>query len=217
MKSTVFVVGGMKGGSGKTTIATNLAILLSNIGKNILLVDADDQGTATDFTNARNDTKNSQIGYTAIQLYDKAVRTQVERLKSNYDYIVIDTGGRDTSSQRAAMSIADFYLVPFVPRSFDIWTLDKVSSLIDEVQNYNLNMNSICFLNRADAHGNENSDSKKVLLNNNLFVFLDAPIGNRKSFSHSSANGLGIKEYHPIDIKAVNEIDNFFKKLIHLN
>ena len=46
----VYTVGGIKGGSGKTTIATNLAVMLHNKGRDVLFVDADDQETATDFT-----------------------------------------------------------------------------------------------------------------------------------------------------------------------
>ena len=46
----IVVVGGIKGGSGKTTVATNLAVLRASGGHDVLLVDADDQETASDFT-----------------------------------------------------------------------------------------------------------------------------------------------------------------------
>lgn len=46
----IVVVGGIKGGSGKTTVATHLAILGAHAGWDVLLIDADDQETATDFT-----------------------------------------------------------------------------------------------------------------------------------------------------------------------
>ena len=38
----IYTLGGIKGGTGKTTIATNLAIMLSRAGRDVLLVDADD-------------------------------------------------------------------------------------------------------------------------------------------------------------------------------
>ena len=50
----IIVVGGIKGGSGKTTVATHLAILRAQAGHDVLLIDADDQETATDFTILRN-------------------------------------------------------------------------------------------------------------------------------------------------------------------
>ena len=64
----IYTVGGIKGGSGKTTVATNLTVLLAADGRDVLLVDADDQETATDFTAWRNKNTEGQAGYTAIQL-----------------------------------------------------------------------------------------------------------------------------------------------------
>src|SRR3954467_9216473 len=103
----IIVVGGIKGGSGKTTIATNLAVIRSAENRNLLLIDADDQETATDFTILRNERNESGAGYTSIKLAGPAVRTQTQRLADKYDDIIIDTGGRDTTSQRAALTIAD--------------------------------------------------------------------------------------------------------------
>jgi chromosome partitioning protein len=106
----IYLVGGIKGGSGKTTVATNLTVLLAGDGRDVLLVDADDQETASDFTVWRNTNTEGHAGYTAIQLTGDAVRTEIRRLTSKYDDIVIDTGGRDTTSQRAAMTVSDLYL-----------------------------------------------------------------------------------------------------------
>ena len=144
---STIIVGGIKGGGGKTTIATNLAIALAVSEHNVLLVDADDQETATDFTALRNEHTKDNAGYTAIQLRGKAVQTEVKRLAPSFDYVVVDVGGRDTVSQRAALTVADICLIPFVPRSFDVWTLDKMSQLIEEAQPFNANLQAFAFLN----------------------------------------------------------------------
>lgn len=103
----ILVCGGIKGGVGKTTLATSLAILRSLEEKDVLLVDADDQGTATDFTAVRNETMGDRgAGYTSIKLHGAAVRSELLRMKDKYDDIVIDVGGRDTAGQRAALAIA---------------------------------------------------------------------------------------------------------------
>jgi chromosome partitioning protein len=54
------------------------------------------------------------------------VRTETQWLAGKYDDVIIDTGGRDTASRRAALTVAEVLLVPCLPRSFDIWTLEKV-------------------------------------------------------------------------------------------
>ena len=98
----IITVGGIKGGSGKTTVATNLAVMRATAGRDVLLIDADDQETASDFTLLRNERSDGQAGYTSIQLSGAAVRSQTQRLSGKYQDVIIDTGGRDTASQRAA-------------------------------------------------------------------------------------------------------------------
>lgn len=206
----IYTVGGIKGGSGKTTIATNLAIVFNKQGKDVLLVDADDQETASDFTLFRNQTLSNQAGYTAIKLSNKAVYDQVIKLKGKYDVIVIDTGGRDTVSQRAAISVSDRFLIPFFPRSFDLWTLQKISDLVQEIQVINSSLKAFSFLNRADYRGSDNNEVKKFLLENNIIEFIDTPIVNRKIFSNAAAQGLGIIEMKQTDKRAIDEFMNLF-------
>ena len=79
----IYVIGGIKGGSGKSKIATNLTIELAKQGHDILLIDADDQATASYFMAFRNETKQEEVGYTSIQLANKAVRNQTLRLKKS--------------------------------------------------------------------------------------------------------------------------------------
>ena len=208
----IYTVGGIKGGSGKTTIATNLTVWLSSRGRDVLLVDADDQETATDFTVWRSELRDGDTGYTAIQLSDSAVRTEVLKLEPKYDDIVIDTGGRDTASQRAALTIAQVFLLPFIPRSFDIWTLEKVTALIEEIRPINPGLKILAFLNRSDPRGSDNLGASGLLNESDDFTFLDAPLGNRKAFANAAAMGLGITEVKPRDKKAISELDALFRQ-----
>ena len=207
----IVVVGGIKGGSGKTTIATNLAVLRSAENRDLLLIDADDQETATDFTILRNERTEGNAGYTGIQLAGPAVRTQTQRLAGKYADIVIDTGGRDTTSQRAAMTVADLLLVPFVPRSFDIWTLEKVAALVSEMQPANPRLKAYAFLNRADARGQDNDEAMSFLRENAALTFIDTPIGSRKAFANAAAQGMSVAEVRPADPKAVDEMQILYR------
>ena len=111
----ILTIGNIKGGVGKTTLAVNLAILRALAGRDVLLVDGDEQGTAVSFTDLRNEELGAP-GYTAVSLQGAAVHTQVRQMASKYDDIVIDVGGRDTGSLRAALTVADRLLVPVQPR-----------------------------------------------------------------------------------------------------
>ena len=213
----IVLSGGIKGGSGKTTVATNLAILCASAGRDVLLVDADDQETASDFTMLRNERREEGAGYTSIKLTGKAVRTELLRLAPKYDDIIIDTGGRDTSSQRAAMSVADVILVPFVPRSFDVWTLDKVAVLVEEMRSANATLRAFTFLNRADPRGQDNAEAEELLKENSALAFLDTPLGSRKAFSNAAAQGLAVTELRPADPKASEEIMMLFRHICNIN
>lgn len=209
----IYTIGGIKGGSGKTTVATHLAVLLATDESDVLLVDADDQETATDFTTWRNERMQGEAGYTAIRLSGNAVRTEVLRLRDKYEDIVIDTGGRDTTSQRAAIAVADVYLVPFIPRSFDVWTLERVEALVGEMRPANPELIALAFLNRADPRGHDNADASELLKSCEELAYLDLPLGNRKAFANASSQGMAVTEYRPRDTKAMDEITRLYQRL----
>jgi chromosome partitioning protein len=209
----IIVAGGIKGGSGKTTVATHLTVMRALQGRDVLLVDADDQETATDFTALRNERLPEGAGYTSIKLTGAAVRTETLRLTKKYEDIVIDTGGRDTTSQRAALTVADQLIVPFVPRSFDVWTLEKVASLVEEVRAANPRLKAYVFLNRADPQGRDNDEAAELLREAVGLEYLDTPIGTRKAFGNAASQGLAVTELKQQDPKATQEINALFRSL----
>jgi chromosome partitioning protein len=213
----IIVVGGIKGGSGKTTVATNLAVMRSAEGKDVLLIDADDQETSSDFTMLRNERQEEGAGYTSIKLTGQAVRTETQRLKNKYDDIIIDTGGRDTTSQRAALTVADLLLVPFVPRSFDVWTIEKVSNLVGEMRAANEELQAFTFLNRADSRGQDNQEAAELLREAEELTFIDSPLVERKAFGNAAAAGLAVTELKPQDPKAIDEVMMLFRYVFDIN
>src|SRR3954470_1368197 len=202
----IVVVGGIKGGSGKTTVATNLAVIRAADSRDVILIDADDQETASDFTILRNERQVEAPSYTSIKLTGAAVRTETLRLREKYEDIIIDTGGRDTTSQRAALTVADMLLVPFVPRSFDIWTIERVASLVSEMQPANSKLRALTFINRADPRGQDNNDAAEVLKETAGIKFIDVVIGTRKAFGNAAAEGLAVTELKTPDPKASEEM-----------
>ena len=202
----ILTVGGIKGGSGKTTVATHLAVLGATAGRDVLLVDADDQATATDFTALRNEALPAGAGYTSVVLAGGAVRTELRRLAPKYDDVIVDTGGRDTTSQRAALTVSDRLLIPFVPRSFDVWTLSSVADLVDEIRTVNPDLQALVFLNRADPRGSDNDDAEVFLSEAPGLELVPVRLGTRKAFGNAAARGLAVTELRPQDPKATQEI-----------
>lgn len=212
----IVVCGGIKGGSGKTTLATNLTVMRACGGHDLLLVDADDQETASDFTLQRNANTGDMAGYSMCKLSDEAVRTEISRAKSKYEDIIIDTGGRDTRSQRAALVVADVLLVPFVPRSFDIWTVEKVESLVKDARIINPELHAYVFLNRADATGQENDEAQSILQESDAITYLNTTLGYRKAFGKAAAQGIAVTELKPQDPKATEEITALYRHIFSI-
>ena len=198
----IIVTGGIKGGSGKTTIATHLAVMRAQSGCDVLLIDADDQETSFDFSTLRSSLENKLPEYTCIKLSGKALRSEILKLKGKYDDIIVDAGGRDTINQRAALTTADKLLVPFVPRSFDLWTLDNVASIVQEIKQINPSIEAFAFLNRADSRGDDNEEAQDMIKENENLMTLPVMICNRKAFGNAAAEGKAVNELKAIDKKA---------------
>jgi chromosome partitioning protein len=170
-----------------------------------LLVDGDEQRTATTFTELRTE-QLGQAGYTAVSLHGAAIRTQVRQLSPKYNDIVIDIGGRDTGSLRAALTVAETLLIPVQPRSFDIWAVDQVAELVKEAREINEGLRAFVILNGADAQGRDNEESAEALSEIEGLEFLPVSIGRRKAFPNAAATGRAVTEQTPKDSKAVEEL-----------
>jgi chromosome partitioning protein len=209
----IIAVGGTKGGTGKSTVATNLAVSLANAGLDVLLVDADEQATATDFTNMRNQQREDGAGYTCIALKGRAIVTEVRRLTPKYDHVVIDVGAGDNASQRGALSVCETVAVPLAPRSFDVWTLDKIAQLVEDARVTNPDLRAVAFINRADAIGAENAAAAEIIQGQPALEFVEAALGNRKSYAKAAAAGLAVAELRPKDPKAAQEVEELLAAL----
>lgn len=111
----IFAVVNQKGGTGKTTVATNLATLFAGTGADVLLIDADPQQSALDW---QRDRPAHLPAVSVIGLPAPNLHREIARLKTKYERIIIDGGGRVTATARAAVAVADFLLIPtlHIPR-----------------------------------------------------------------------------------------------------
>lgn len=213
----IVVVGGIKGGAGKSTISANLAVKRASDNFSVLLVDGDDQETTTLWASTRAEQKEDEKNLTCIKLSGKAARSEVLKLAPNYDDVIIDVGGRDTATQRAALTIANIMLVPLPPRGPDIWTLDKVAELVEEVRTINPSLRVLAFINRADSLGNDNETAAQIIEETNGVELIPFKLGDRKAFPNAHTQGLSVTELKPRDSKAVEELEALTKYLFSTN
>ena len=117
----IITIGNTKGGVGKTTLAVNLAIARALAGRDVWLIDGDRQGTAQTAISIRAEAEHVPGIACATYPDGPTLRAQVQQQAAKFDDVVIDAGGRDSTALRAALVLSDVLLVPFQPRSYDVW------------------------------------------------------------------------------------------------
>lgn len=204
----ILTIGNTKGGVGKTTLAVNLAIARALSGREVWLVDGDRQGTASAAIAARAESGRAP-GIACAQYSDgSALRTQVQQQRTKWNDIIIDAGGRDSSALRAALILSDILIVPFAPRSYDVWALDDIAALVDEARSLRDGLRAFAVLNLADPGESsvDNAEAAAAVADVPQFAYLATPIRRRKAFANAGGQGLSVQELSPRDPKACYEL-----------
>jgi chromosome partitioning protein len=123
-----------------------------------------------------------------------------------FDDIIIDAGGRDSSALRAALILSDVLVVPFAPRSLDVWALNDISSLIKEARAVRDGLRAIAMLNNADPKGRDNEDAAAAVADFPELEYVASPIRRRKPIANAAGQGMSILEYTPKDPKGTEEM-----------
>lgn len=213
MSGKIITVGSTKGGVGKTTLALNIAIARAMQGRDVWLIDADRQGTASTALAIRGEANRLPAIATAHYPDGGALRTQVQHQRAKFQDIVIDAGGRDSTALRAALVLSDLVLVPFQPRSIDVWAVADIAALIDEARSMRDGLEAMAVLNMADITGSDNRDAAEALTDYPALKYLNTPIRRRKSIANAAGNGMSVLEYMPRDDKAVAELNELLKAI----
>ena len=116
------VVAAEKGGTGKSTLAVHLAGWGVRAGRDVMLVDADRQGTASIWVEARADLEREVPS--VVQQFGRGLRRNVRDLSRRYDEVVVDMGSGDAQGIEALMRVADLIIVPVQPNGWDVWTVE---------------------------------------------------------------------------------------------
>lgn len=199
----IITVSQQKGGAGKSTIATHIAIALKQRNNKVALIDIDPQGSTTMWHQLREE--HFGKGYTGLAFSACSgirVHNEISNFRLVYDFIIIDSPPHTDSEAKTAIRAADLVLVPMQPSPTDLWATSKT-------------------LEYAEKEGKEtkivlNRYSPNMKIAKNLDLpfshILKSYIGNRVGFASSMYGGKTILETEPsssgsIEIKAlVDEI-----------
>ncbi|NCP65887.1 MAG: AAA family ATPase [Paraglaciecola sp.] len=209
----IILVGGEKGGSGKSCLAQNIAVYLRKEQRaTVLMVDCDPQRTTSDWIQERNNSKGLD-NINCVQLYGK-IRNELLSLNNHYQYVIVDCGGQDNLALRSSMSVADHILIPLRPKRRDLKTVPHMEDIISTCKMVNPKMNAAFVITQCPSLPSLASrilEAKEVCRSFD-FEVLDAITFSRNVYDDSEESGKSVMEIEA-DGKAAAEIRSIVSEL----
>lgn len=192
----ITVVGGNKGGSGKTTTAVNLAIGLALRGKDVCLVNGDLQRTAAKHL-AEREAAEVTPAITLIEKFDNLSQT-LRALDEKYEHVIVDVAGRNSREFITSGVVAHQIIAPLQCSQPDLDTLIELQQQVESMRDLNPELKVFCLQSMATTNpvlrGNERKEFLEYLGEFPSIQTLESVICFRKVYRDCMSSGLGVLE-----------------------
>ena len=200
-----------KGGVGKTTLSVHVAGALAMSGAKVLLIDADPQGSALDWSA----TREGNALFPVIGLPRPNLHKELGAHVDQYDHILIAGPPRVNELARSAIMAADLVAIPVQPSPYDVWAAKEITDLVREAVVFKETLKATFVINRKIVNTAIGRDVVDALAGYELPV-LNASICQRVGFAESAAVGMTVMETEPASAAAA-EVKAVTTELIGLN
>ncbi|AYU97792.1 AAA family ATPase [Enterobacter bugandensis] len=192
----ITVIGGNKGGSGKTTTAVNLAIGLALRGKDVCLVNGDLQRTAAKHL-AEREAAEVKPTITLIEKFDNLSQT-LRALDDKYEHVIVDVAGRNSREFITSGVVAHQIIAPLQCSQPDLDTLIELQQQVEGMRDLNPDLKVYCLQSMATTNpvlrGNERKEFIEYLEEFQSIKRLESVICFRKVYRDCMSTGLGVLE-----------------------
>lgn len=212
----IILFGAQKGGTGKSTLAQNVAVALAREGRDIVLLDTDVQGTTAKWM-ARRRSIETVKSIHCLQARGNLI-DPVRDLAARYGDVVIDVCGADRDELRTGMLVADQLVVPVQPSQADLETMPHIGELVSGAKGINPGLQACALVSRAPVgRKNTDADDAREFLADSApqLRVMDSVIYERSPYREAQRMGLGVLEY-PRWTKARVEVATLVKELFNV-
>lgn len=204
-----------KGGVGKTSLSVAVAAELARRGGRVLLVDADPQGSALDWSAEREKLDPAGVSVVVVGIPRAFTQAQIDKTGEGYDHIIIDGPARVSDISPSAAMAADVVIVPVTPSAYDVWASEDIIKIIEASKVYRPNLKAAFLLNRKISKTSVARDVYAALGDYPIPV-LDATITQRVIFSESAAKGRAVFEIDQTG-PATREIETLVNEILEMS
>ena len=190
MVAKVITLFNQKGGCGKTTVTIQLAGTLALRGDRTLVVDMDEQNTATRWASQALDDAPFPAALMNLAAMGGKVHREIKNQLENYDFILIDCPPSATSpAPSSAMLISDLAIIPIVPAPADMWASVAAKKLAMTAQATNEALQIRMLPNMVQKNTNLARDTLDVLAEDVEVPLMSSWIGSRSAFRECQLTG----------------------------
>ena len=176
-----------KGGVGKTTLALHLAGRWAGRGKRVVVIDADPQGSALDWSEQRAREGVARL-FGVVGLPRETLHRELPAIAADVDHVIVDGAPRIAGVTRSALLSADLVLIPATPSPLDGWASAEMLRLLDEARVFRPDLSARLVLNRCAARTVIARETADALAEHDPPV-LATRIGQRVIFADAARTG----------------------------
>lgn len=196
-----------KGGTGKTTIALNLAYCIAEKGHRTLLIDADPQGSSLQWQTIADNN-----AFTVVRHPKANIHKNIKKVTERYKTVIIDAPPGTGNISKSILLCSNLAIVPVGPSPLDIWSSKEIIALIRESRKFNRKLKGKLLISKKIIGTTVGRGIRGALKQYRMGIF-ETEICERIAYVKAMIEGLSVVEYEP-DSEAANEIRSLTEELV---